>query len=153
MRRTRASPYDAYVGVLGELIWARLRYGTITQFDTLHTRGKTDDGNVEIKTSKTRISPNAHLMVREDYALRRAPAYYVLVLIAPDQPPRQERDAVVCGWATHAEVVAQPPRERISNFTRQPQGFRCYEVRAADLHPLSQLPFALAGLSGASDMG
>jgi hypothetical protein len=37
IRRTRASPADAYIGVLGELVWARLRYGDIGRLDTLST--------------------------------------------------------------------------------------------------------------------
>jgi len=153
MSRTRASQQDAYIGTLGELVWAKLRYGDWSHFDTLHTRGKSDDagsgdsaGDVEIKTSKTRISTSSHLMVREDYALKRQPAFYVLVLVPQDQPPQQERDAYVCGWASHAEVIARPPIERISRHTQRPQGFRCYEVGCGDLKPLHTLPFRLSGL-------
>ena len=50
IQRTRASPFDAYVGILCELGWAKWRYGAIDQFDTLGTRSKTDDGDYEIKT-------------------------------------------------------------------------------------------------------
>ena len=158
MSRTRASSQDAYIGTLGELVWAKLRYGDWTRFDTLNTRGKSDDagtgeanaGDVEVKTSKTRVADSSHLMVREDYALKRQPRFYVLVLVPQDQPPRMERDAYVCGWATHAEVIARPPIERVSRHTQRPQGFRCYEVRCGDLHPLHTLPFRLAGLPAGS---
>ena len=158
MSRTRASSQDAYIGTLGELVWAKLRYGDWTQFDTLNTRGKSDDagtgeanaGDVEVKTSKTRVADSSHLMVREDYALKRQPSFYVLVLVPQDQPPHLERDAYVCGWATHAEVIARPPIERISRHTQRSQGFRCYEVRCGDLHPLHTLPFRLAGLPASS---
>ena len=150
IKRTRASPLDAYIGTLGELVWAQLRYGSHTNFDTLNSRGKVDDpgthASVEVKTSKTRISPLSHLMVREDYALRRQPSFYVLVLIPQTQPPFAERDAFVCGWASHTEVIARPPIERISTHTGRAQGFRCYEVAASDLHPLAELPFPLHGL-------
>lgn len=143
IQRTRASPFDAYVGILGELVWAKWRYGAIEQFDTLGTRGKTDDGDYEIKTSKTRVSEYSHLMVREDYALKRQPKYYVLVLIASDQAPNAETEAYVCGWATHADVTAKPPRERISNHTGRSQGYRCYEIRASDLKPMKTLALML----------
>ena len=149
MQRTRASAQDSYIGTLGELVWAKLRYGDWQTFDTLNTKGKPDDrspqGDVEVKTSKTRISSQAHLMVREDYVRKRQPAYYVLVLVAQDQMPHQETEALVCGWATHAEVVAQPPRERISHHTQAKQGYRCYEVACSDLHALTDLPFKLVG--------
>lgn len=164
MQRTRASPADAYIGTLGELVWAQLRYGSYAGFDTLHSQGKVDDHGsvnplepiveigikieigIEIKTSKTRVSPHSHLMVREDYARRRQPDFYVLVLIPHTQAPSAERDAFVCGWASHAEVIARPPIERISTHTGRTQGFRCYEVAAADLHPLHELPFDLVGI-------
>jgi hypothetical protein len=85
-------------------------------------------------------------MVREDYAHKRQPAFYVLVLIGQDQKPQEECEAYVCGWATHAEVVAHPPRERISRHTQTKQGYRCYEVSCSELHALSELPFELAGI-------
>ncbi|NJM42558.1 MAG: hypothetical protein HC853_18360 [Anaerolineae bacterium] len=130
MQRTRASGQDSYIGTLGELTWAKLRYGDWRTFDTLHTKGQSDDtgppgsvyGSVEVKTSKTRLSSQSHLMVREDYAHKRQPAFYVLVLIGQDQKPQEECEAYVCGWATHAEVVARPPRERISRHTQAKQG-------------------------------
>ncbi|MCW1969816.1 MAG: hypothetical protein KIH69_017015 [Anaerolineae bacterium] len=139
IHRTRASPFDTYVGILGELVWAKWRYGATEQFDTLGTRGKSDDGDCEIKTSKTRVSEYSHLMVREDYAQKRQPKCYVLVLISSEQALNAETEAFVCGWATHADVVAKPPRERISNHTGRSQGYRCYEIRAADLKPMSSL--------------
>jgi len=153
MRRTRASPYDAYIGTLGELVWVKLRHGHIENFDTLNTRGQVDDvamvmhesWQIEVKTSKTRISPYSHLMVREDYAQRRQPDVYVLVLLPQSQPIYAERDAFVCGWATHAEVIARPLRERHSHHTGQAQGFRCHEIPVRELRPLSELPFELSG--------
>ena len=151
MHRTRASAQDSYIGTLGELAWAKLRYGDWQTFDTLHTQGQADDasawGSVEVKTSKTRLSTQSHLMVREDYAHKRQPAFYVLVLISQDQKPQQESEAYVCGWATHAEVVAHPPRERISRHTQTQQGYRCYEVACGELHSLSELPFTLAKIN------
>ena len=155
MRRTRASPWDAYIGTLGELVWAKLRHGHIDQFDTLNTRGQVDDvaagahasWQIEVKTSKTRISPYSHLMVREDYAQRRRPDVYVLVLLPQSQPIFAERDAFVCGWATHPEVLAHLPRERHSHHTGSAQGFRCHEIAVHELHPLTELPFKLFGLS------
>ncbi len=157
MSRTRASPWDAYIGTLGELVWAQVRYGTCDGFDTLNTRGQVDDQTaalqIEIKTSKTRVSPHSHLMVREDYALHRRPDFYVLVLIPQTQPMYEENDAFVCGWASHSEVIRHPPIERISNHTGHAQGFRCYEVAASDLHPLTELPFPLRGVEGMTDDG
>lgn len=101
---------------------------------------------IEVKTSKTRISPYSHLMVREDYAQRRQPDVYVLVLLPQSQPIFAERDAFVCGWATHAEVIARPLHERRSHHTGHTQGFRCHEIAVRELHPLTQLPFELLGL-------
>jgi hypothetical protein len=148
--RTRASPVDAYIGILGELVWAKLRYGDISRFDTLHTKGKVDDASaavsVEVKTSKTAVHAGAHLMVREDYARSRRPDYYVLVLISSAQRDGEEVDGCVCGWATHDEVISAPLIERKSTKTGSSQGYRCYEVAARDLHLLSELPLELVGL-------
>jgi hypothetical protein len=146
IQRTRASKIDTYVGLLGELVWAKLRYGTIEAFDTLGTRGKVDDGEIEVKTSKTRISEQSHLMVREDYAQKRQPHYYVLVLIPNDEVHHNEHTAYVCGWATHDEVMSRPPLERVSNHTGKPQGYRCFEIRAGELHDIRELPMTMTGV-------
>ncbi len=143
IRRTRASPVDAYIGLLGELVWARLRYGDIGRFDTLGTKGKVDDvtpgAQVEVKTSKTAVHERAHLMVREDYARARQPTAYVLVLIPEGQADGEETDAFVVGWATHAEVLCGRLVERHSRKTGAAQGYRCYEIAARDLHPPQSL--------------
>lgn len=148
IRRTRASPADAYIGVLGELVWARLRYGDIGRLDTLSTRGKADDvsagAQIEVKTSKTAVHERAHLMVRKDYARARQPTAYVLVLIPEGQPEGEETCAFVCGWATHEEVLRSPLRERYSHKTGAAQGYRCHEIAARDLHPIRTLLAALS---------
>ena len=141
MRRTRASPADAYLGILGELAWAVWRYGDAAQFDTLGTKGQVDDAlsGVEIKTSKTRVDVRSHLMVREDYAQKRRAAFYVLALVPFAQADGAETDVFLCGWATHDELVARPPVERVSRHTGKPQGYKCYEILCADLHGMREL--------------
>lgn len=141
MRRTRASPADAYLGVLGELAWAVWRYGDAAQFDTLHTKGQVDDAldGAEIKTSKTRVDARSHLMVREDYAQKRRAAFYVLALVPFAQADGAETDVFLCGWATHDELMAHPPVERVSRHTGKPQGYKCYEIVCTDLHAMKEL--------------
>lgn len=143
IQRTRASPVDAYVGVLGELVWAKLRYGDISQRRVLGAKGQVDDislgAQIEIKTSKTAVHEGIHLMVREDYAHARQPTAYVLVLIPKEQTDGEEVTAFVCGWATHEEVLKGQLCERHSHKTGRSQGYRCYEIAACDLHPVEDL--------------
>ncbi|BCX05308.1 MAG: hypothetical protein KatS3mg053_3246 [Candidatus Roseilinea sp.] len=149
IQRTRASPVDAYIGALGELVWAKLRYGDIGRAGVLGAKGQVDDispdAQIEIKTSKTAVHERAHLMVREDYARARQPTAYVLVLIPEGQSDGEEETAFVCGWATHEEVLRSPRIERRSNKTGSLQGYRCYEVAARDLHPIAELLSKLRG--------
>lgn len=143
IQRTRASPVDAYIGVLGELVWAKLRYGDINRAGVLGAKGQVDDispnAQIEIKTSKTKVHEGAHLMVREDYVHARQPTAYVLVLIPEGQADGEEEVAFVCGWATHDEVLAGQLKERRSHKTGSAQGYRCYEIAARDLHPIKEL--------------
>lgn len=143
IQRTRASPADAYIGALGELVWAKLRYGDINRAGVLGAKGQVDDigpnARIEIKTSKTKVHEGAHLMVRKDYAHVRQPTAYVLVLIPDGQADGEEEVAFVCGWATHAEVLGSRLIERYSHKTGKPQGYRCYEVAVRDLHPIEEL--------------
>jgi len=94
---------------------------------------------VEIKTSKTRVDVRSHLMVREDYAQKRRAAFYVLALVPFAQVDGAETDVFLCGWATHDELVARPPVERVSRHTGKPQGYKCYEILCADLHGMREL--------------
>ncbi|GIV84596.1 MAG: hypothetical protein KatS3mg052_1603 [Candidatus Roseilinea sp.] len=148
IQRTRASPVDAYVGALGELVWAKLRYGEVgRRCVLLGAKGQVDDispkAQIEIKTSKTAVHEGAHLMVREGYARARQPTAYVLVLIPEGQADFEEKVAFVCGWATHEEVLAGQLKERRSHKTGSAQGYRCYEIAARDLHPIKKLLAAL----------
>ncbi|MCS6847662.1 MAG: hypothetical protein RMN52_08110 [Anaerolineae bacterium] len=143
IQRTRASPIDAYIGVLGELVWAKLRYGNFSRLGVPGAKGQVDDvspdAQIEVKTSKTKVHERAHLMVREDYARARQPTAYVLVLIPEEQADGEEEAAFVCGWATHEEVLHGHLQERLSRKTGAAQGYRCYEIAVRDLHPVEEL--------------
>ena len=151
VNRTRASEVDSWIGILGEIAWSQVRYGTIDAVDLVGNKGRVDDdalgSTVEVKASKTWAWTKAHLMVREDYALKRAADYYVFILFRNNEPDRQEKVAFVCGWATHDEVLASTLRERFSTKTGQRQGYKCYEVPCGELHPIRQLPFGLIGVT------
>ena len=153
VNRTKASPNDSYIGILGELVWVRYRYGenAIANFPILSTKGKVDDPpnldgepGIEIKTSKTKVHLNAHLMVREDYAKKRAADFYVQVLIPQTQKHCFEKDAYICGYATHAEVLNAGVVERFSTKIGKKQGYKNHEIPCYRLHEIAKLPIATA---------
>jgi len=142
--RTRASSEDIYIGCLGECVWFCYRYGAENWLQHAKSvkNGDIDDPNpifsVEVKTSKTFNLFLAHLMVREDYAHRRSPDGYVLVLFSNKEGKYSETIGYVVGYATQEQVLKAELAERLSRKTNQLQGYKTYNVPNALLHRLPE---------------
>ncbi|HLP77632.1 MAG TPA: hypothetical protein VK327_12030, partial [Candidatus Paceibacterota bacterium] len=108
--RTQASPYDALVGNLGELAFAEYYYGGFEFHRLVANRGEEDFPDIEIKTSAHPLKNWLHLKVREDYAAKRQPAFYVQMIInVPDKRarPATGMKVFVCGFCSHRELMTE----------------------------------------------
>lgn len=145
VNRTKASPIDTLAGALGEMVWAQYRYGDWRVHNLEKNRGRTDFADVEIKTSAFPFSNTLHLLVREDYAQKRKPRRYVLVIIdipSPKAPILAGIHAYICGFATAQEVDAAPRKDFGSKFGKD-GGYRCHYIGIGGLHPITEFDSVL----------
>lgn len=142
VNRTIASPVDTLTGILGEMVWAQYYFGAWQKHNALDNKGKSDFAQVEIKASAFRFNPKLNLLVREEYAAKRHPKFYVQVIIDVDpQNPNITADtnAYICGYATTAEVANAPLRDEKSKRGGA-AGFRTKYIPILKLHPIAELP-------------
>lgn len=142
MRRTKTSLIDALAGVLGEMAFAQYLYGDWRRHELLTNKGKADFDTIEVKASAFPFSTRLHLLVREDYAERRKPLCTVQIVLnvkdarAGDIPI--DTHAVLCGFATSAEIDAAPLKDFGSKLGGA-GGYRCRYIPITKLHPMSEL--------------
>lgn len=140
--RTKASPIDTLVGILGELAFAQYWLGDWRRHRVGRNKGQPDLPDIEVKASARPYHERLHLLVREDYALKRKPRFYVQIIInvaAPNVtaiPPGTQ--ALLCGFATAEEVDAAPADDYGSKFGGA-GGYRCRHIALTQLHPIEQL--------------
>ena len=143
IERTKTSPQDSQIGVLGEIAFANWLTGEWSWHDPTVRKGLVDfENSVEVKTSAFVWSQRLNLLVREDYASSRSPEFYVQVII--DMKSRVEKsiktgmDMILCGYASHAEVKNAPLRDFGSKFGGL-GGYRCHFIPVKDLHSMETL--------------
>lgn len=142
VNRTIASPIDTLTGILGEMVWAQYYFGDWQKHNLVTNKGASDFAQVEIKTSAFRFNPKLNLLVREDYAAKRKPKYYVQVIIDIDpKNPKivADTNAYICGYATADEVANAPLRDEKSKRGGA-AGYRTKFIPILKLHPISELP-------------
>lgn len=139
VRRTIASRIDTLTGHLGEFVFAKYLYQDWQKHRVGQNRGESDFEDIEIKTSAFPFNEKLNLLVREDYAKKRKPAYYVQIIIDVDTRTASEippgTRAYVCGYATASEVDAAPKRDFGSKFGGD-GGYHCHHIRIDKLHPI-----------------
>jgi len=141
VKRTIASKIDTLAGILGEFAFAQYYFGDWTRNRVGANKGDLDFNNIEIKTSAFPFSENLHLLVREDYAKKRKPPFYIQVII--DVQSTDARDiqpgttAYICGFASAREVDEAPKKDFGSKFGRR-GGYRCHYVPLLLLHPMDE---------------
>jgi len=117
---------DTVIGVLGEMAWAQLRYGSWDVINQMGPIGTIDDDNVEVKCSKTKLRVNLNLLAKEEYVKRRSPDYYVQFIL-------EDNNCHLVGWATGNEVETAPLKDFGTKFGRG-AGYRCHYIPIKKLH-------------------
>jgi hypothetical protein len=125
--RTIASKIDTLTGHLGEFAFADYFYGNWRNHRVGKNKGETDFEDIEIKTSAFPFSESLNLLVREDYAQKRKPSFYVQVIIK----------AYICGFASAEEVDNASKRDFGSKFKRA-GGYQCHYINIKALHPMEE---------------
>ena len=140
VNRTKTSPYDTLGGLIGELVFAEWFLDNWREHDVYDTKGKEDFFNeIEIKTSIFPFSTNLNLLVREDYASKRKPKFYIQIII--DIENRNQKiipagtNAILAGFASHQEVDKAPLRDFGSKFGNR-GGYRCRYISIKNLQPM-----------------
>ena len=136
VHRTKTSPVDTDSGVLGEFAFAQWFYGDWRHNEVGSTKGKVDfDGRIEVKTSVFPLNPKLNLPVREDYARKRTPEFYVWCCL--DVPSARDKriiagqEIAVVGWigGEHAHRNPATTMGRMSSY-------RCHLTPVWMMHPM-----------------
>lgn len=144
VHRTRASQIDSLTGLIGELAFAEWFLGDWRLHDVRGTKGQPDIiGRIEVKTSAFPFSDRLNLLVREDYAEKRHPDFYVQVII--DTPDKNAKDilpgwnARISGWAT-SDMVDKAPLKDFGAKGGGFGGYRCRFIQIKNLHSMDEFP-------------
>ncbi len=131
VNRTKASQIDTLTGILGEFAFAQYLYKDWTQNSVGKNKGKTDFINLEIKTSAYPFRESLNLLVREDYAKKRKPPFYVQIIIDVKQRDADSiingDKAYIAGWATAKDVDNAPKKDFGSKLSNQ-GGYKCHYI-------------------------
>tara|TARA_B100000131_G_C17804943_1_gene487185 strand:+ start:93 stop:608 length:516 start_codon:yes stop_codon:yes gene_type:complete len=142
VHRTIASPIDTLTGHLGEFVFAEYYFGNWQLNNVGKNKGQSDFKDIEVKASAFPFSERLNLLVREDYAKKRKPDYYVQIIIdvskawIKDIEPNTK--AYVCGWATAEEVDKAPLRDMGSKYGGR-GGYRCHYINIKNLNAIHKL--------------
>lgn len=142
VNRTQASKIDSLTGILGEYAFAQWFYGDWRKNNVGRNKGKTDFKNIEVKCSAYPFSERLNLLVREDYAQKRKPPFYVQIIL--DVKNRKAEDilpgthAVIAGWADSAQVENAPLRD-FGSKSGNAGNYRCRYISIKKLQKPEEL--------------
>ena len=140
VNRTIASKIDTLTGVLGEFAFAEYMYGDWKKNNVGKNKGEIDFEDIEVKTSAFPFRDTLNLLVREDYAKKRKPPFYIQIII--DVHSRRADSissgtkAYISGWATHQDIENAPKRDFGSKLSRF-GGYKCYYIMIKNLNKMS----------------
>ena len=142
VERTVASKIDTLTGHLGEFAFAQFFFGDWKKHRVGKNKGETDFDNIEIKTSAFPFSEKLNLLVREDYARKRKPKFYVQLIIdvasaKADAIPEGTR-VYLCGYTT-AEEVDKAPLKDFGSKLGSEGGYKCHYIPITKLKPVREL--------------
>lgn len=142
VERTVASKIDTLTGHLGEFVFAQFMFNDWKKHRVGKNKGESDFGDFEIKTSAFPFNQKLNLLVREDYAKKRKPKFYVQLIIdvashLADSIPVNTR-AYLCGYATSEEVDKAPLKDFGSKLGDK-GGYRCHYISIKNLKPVKEL--------------
>jgi hypothetical protein len=143
VHRTKTSNFDTIFGVIGEYCFAQWLFGEWESHSKLDTKGQADFFNrIEVKTSAFPFSEKLNLLVREDYAKKRKPDFYVQTII--DLPKRyvqelpEDLKCILAGYATAEEIDNAPLKDFGSKYGG-PGGYKCRYIPISELKPIDNL--------------
>ncbi len=146
VHRTKTSPFDTLGGLLGELAFAEWYMGDWRNHDIYNTRGRADFfGEIEIKTSIFPFSNRLNLLVREDYANKRKPKFYIQIIISIENRYKRDIDpgtkAILSGFASSDQIDKAPLRDFGSKFGNS-GGYKCRYIPIKNLELMSKFKSA-----------
>ena len=139
VNRTVASKIDTLTGILGEFAFAEYMYGDWRKNRVGENKGDVNFIDIEIKTSAFPFRDTLNLLVREDYAKKRKPPYYIQIIIDVKDKKADKilpgTKAYIPGWATAQEVDSSPKRDFGSKLSYR-GGYKCHYIQIRNLHPM-----------------
>ncbi|MBK7149120.1 MAG: hypothetical protein IPH78_09955 [Bacteroidetes bacterium] len=142
VQRTVASRIDTLTGHIGEFAFAQYLYGDWRKNSVGSNKGQSDFGDFEIKASSFPFNTRLNLLVREDYAQKRKPKFYVQIILDVKDTKASEifagTSAFLCGYATCEEVDAAPLKDFGSKLSDR-GGYRCHYISITKLHAIEEL--------------
>ncbi len=141
VNRTIASKIDTLTGIIGEFVFAQYMYGNWRKNRVGENKGDVDFIDIEIKTSAYPFRDTLNLLVREDYALKRKPPYYIQIIIDVKDKKADNiiagTKAFIAGWATNQEVDNAPKRDFGSKLSKY-GGYKCFYIQIKNLHSMNR---------------
>lgn len=141
VNRTIASEIDTLTGNLGEFAFAQYYYGDWKLNRVGDNKGEVNFKDIEIKASAFPFNEYLNLLVRQDYAQKRKPPFYIQIII--DVKDRYAKDifpdtkAYICGFASDIDVDNAPLKDFGSKFGNA-GGYKCHYISIKNLKEMSE---------------
>lgn len=131
VNRTIASKIDTLTGNLGEFVFAQYFYKDWRKNRVGNNKGDVNFVDIEIKTSSFPFSEKLNLLVREDYAKKRKPPFYIQIIIDVASYKSNvilpNTKAYICGYASARDVDKSPLRDFGSKLSSK-GGYKCHYI-------------------------
>jgi hypothetical protein len=142
VNRTIASKIDTLTGNLGEFVFAQYFFEDWRNNRVGSNKGQNDFENIEIKTSSFPFNEKLNLLVREDYALKRKPPFYIQIIIdvvdSKAEEIKEGTKAYICGYANFEDVEKAPLKDFGSKHGGK-GGYQCKYIPITKLKPIGDL--------------
>ena len=139
LNRTVASKIDTLTGILGEFAFAQYFYGDWKKHLVGKNKGNLDFEDIEIKTSAFPFRDTLNLLVREDYAKKRKPPFYIQIIINVNSKKADNikagTEAIISGWATYKDIEKAPKKDFGSKLSNK-GGYNCFYIPIKNLQPM-----------------
>ncbi len=140
VNRTIASKIDTLTGILGEFVFAEYMYNDWRKNRVGINKGDVNFKDIEIKTSAFPFRESLNLLVREDYAQKRKPPFYIQIIIDVDDNKADKiangTKAYIAGWATAKEIDSAPKKDFGSKLSGS-GGYNCFYIPVKNLHDMN----------------
>jgi hypothetical protein len=139
VNRTIASSIDTLTGNIGEFVFAQWYYGDWNKNRVGENKGDVNFIDIEIKASSFPFNQNLNLLVRQDYAQKRKPPFYIQIIIDVEDSRAREikqgTKAYICGYASSDDVDEAPLKDFGSKFGGS-GGYKCHFINIMKLNSM-----------------